>query len=257
METVVGVFNSRSQAGEAAQSLRQSGVSRMSLLTPGDPKEKIETVPTDDMEQPGIGPAIGGLVGGALGIAGGLELGAAAATVLVPGVGPVLAVGLLGAAVLGAGGTAVGVAAGQALEKSIADGLPKDELFIYEDALRLGRTVLAVFSEDEAQARIAHDAIAQAGAESLDAARERWWLGLRPAEEEAYKVHGRPFNQDEESFRKGFEAALHRDLRGRGYVESVGDLRERYGQMSGEFSFRRGFERGHQYYLMLIEKHRG
>jgi hypothetical protein len=257
METVVGVFNSPRQAAEAAQTLRQNGVSKMSLLAPGDPKDKVEALPTDDMEQPGIGPAIGGLVGGALGIAGGLELGAAAATVLLPGVGPVLAAGLLGAAVLGAGGTAAGVAAGQALEKSVADGLPKDELFIYEDALRLGRSVLAVFPEDEAQAKIAHNVMAESGAESLDAARERWWLGLRPAEEEAYRVHGRPFNQDEEEFRKGFEAALHHDLRGRGYVDSLSDLRERYGQMSSEFAFRRGFERGHQYYLVLIEKYRG
>src|SRR2546422_692008 len=130
MEPLVGVFNSRSGAEQAAERLRERGMSQLTMLTPGDPKRKIESLPTEDMEQPGVGPAIGGVVGGALGIAGGMELGMAVATVLMPGVGPVVAVGLLGATVLGSGGAAVGVAAGQALEKSVTEGLPKDELFI-------------------------------------------------------------------------------------------------------------------------------
>ena len=45
-----------------------------------------------------------------------------------------MAAGFLGAALLGAGGVAAGVAAGHAFETSVAVGLPKDELFLYEDA---------------------------------------------------------------------------------------------------------------------------
>ncbi len=71
-------------------------------------------------------------------MAAGLEFGAAAATVLIPGVGPVLAVGLAAAAILGIGGAVGGAAAGAALEKDSTTGLPADELFVYKDALRQG-----------------------------------------------------------------------------------------------------------------------
>src|SRR5713101_3761673 len=182
MEPVVGVFANNSQAQDAVEILRDKGIGKVTLLTPGEPKQEIEgAVPTEDMEQPGIGPAIGGVIGGAVGIAGGMELGAAAASFIIPGVGPVMAAGFLGAAGLGAGRVAAGVAAGQALETSVAAGLPKDELFLYEDALRHGRSVLIVWTDDQ-QRTEAGEIMRRAGAESLDAARERWWVGLRSAE---------------------------------------------------------------------------
>ncbi len=58
-------------------------------------------------------------------------------------------------------------------------------MFLYEDALRRGRTVVVVFAE-EAQADEVHAVMKEAGAESVDAARERWWIGLRDAEEQYY-----------------------------------------------------------------------
>jgi hypothetical protein len=53
-------------------------------------------------------------------------------TLLVPGVGPVIVSGLIGAVLLGAGGALVGAT----LEASLAMGLPRDELFVYEGARR-------------------------------------------------------------------------------------------------------------------------
>ena len=50
--------------------------------------------------------------------------------------------------------------------------------------------------------------MAQAGAESIDAAREEWWVGLRDAEEETYRAQGRDFRADEAAYRSGFESAL-------------------------------------------------
>ena len=49
----------------------------------------LAAVPVADSEQPGMGAAIGSVVGGALGSAGGFGTGAALASFLVPGVGPV------------------------------------------------------------------------------------------------------------------------------------------------------------------------
>jgi hypothetical protein len=97
MEPVVGVFANNSHAQDAVESLREKGIAQVTLLMPGEPKQEIEgAVPTEDMEQPGIGPAIGGVIGGAVGIAGGMELGAVAASFIIPGVGPVMAAGFLG-----------------------------------------------------------------------------------------------------------------------------------------------------------------
>jgi hypothetical protein len=259
MSTVAGIFNSPAEAERAVESLRAAGVAdeRISVLTPGTSQEQLDDVPTTETEQPGMGPAIGGTVGGALGIAGGLHLGAAAASLLVPGVGPVLAAGLIGAALLGAGGAATGVMAGGALEDSMAKGLPHDELFVYEDALRQGRTVVLAVEDDEARADTVRGVLGGAGAESVDAARESWWVGLRDAEEAEYTVDGGDFGVDEPVYRRGFEASLHPHGRGRSYEEDAERLRECFGAECDEAAFRRGYERGRRYQGELFERHKG
>lgn len=85
-----------------------------------------------------MGKALGADVRGFVGLASGVGAAGAVMSAMVPGVGPYLAVGLAGAALLGM----IGAAAGGAIEKSLSDGLPADELFVYEDALRKGQTVI-------------------------------------------------------------------------------------------------------------------
>jgi hypothetical protein len=262
MNTVAGIFQTRSDAERAIENLRTTiGLSdeNLSLLAPGaaaGQQESETDVPTSDTEQPGMGNALGGLVGGAMGAAGGMTLGAAAASLLVPGVGPIMAAGIIGAALFGAGGAAAGMAAGGALEGQIAQGLPHDELFVYEDALRQGRTVVIAQLEDDDQAEAARAALDAAGAESVDAARESWWVGLRDAEDEDYTGQGRDFKTDEPVYRRGFEAALHPQLRGAAYDESAERLRERYSEAYEHDAFRRGYERGQSYQQNLREKYK-
>lgn len=259
MSTVAGIFNSTAEAESAVEALRMAGIDegRISLLTPATSGQQLDEVPTTETEQPGMGKAIGGAIGGALGIAGGLPLGAAAASLLVPGVGPVLAAGLVGAALLGAGGAATGMAAGGALEESMAEGLPHDELFVYEDALRRGRSVVLVVADDDVSKGVARDLFKEVGAESVDAAREAWWVGLRDAEEAEYTVDGGDFGVDEPVYRKGFEASLHPRARGRAYDEDAERLRECFGAECDEAAFRRGYERGRRYQGELLERHKG
>src|SRR6185436_17706951 len=148
MESIVGIFNSFADATRASAMLRSLGIpdNRIAVLSPQTSEGEIEAhIPTSDTEQPGVGAALGGTIGAALGVAGGLEAGAAAASLLVPGVGPVIALGILGAAILGAGGAAAGAVAGRAMEDGMAVGIPHDELFVYEDALRRGRSVVIAF----------------------------------------------------------------------------------------------------------------
>ena len=251
METVAGVFQSREQAEEAIKQIHFIGVrnDRIALLTPNTSQEEAErTVPTADSEQPGMGKAMGGTVGGAMGVAGGATVGAAAASLLVPGVGPVIAGALLGAAILGAGGTAAGMAAGEAMEEGLVSGLPHDELYLYEDAVRQGRSVVIAFVEHEEMLDATRAALKTAGAESIDTARESWWLALRDAEAADYQTTGKQFDADELSYRRGFEAAL----RNRG--EDIARL-----STSGDVvddAFRRGYERGRLYHQGLQEKYK-
>ena len=258
MSTVAAIFNTRADAEGAAGRLREAGFSedRISLLAPGVTQGQLDDVPTTETEQPGMGAALGGAVGGALGVAGGLEFGAAAASLLLPGVGPVFAAGLIGAALLGAGGAAAGAAAGGALEDSMARGLPHDELFVYEDALRHGRSVVIAVADDDEQANVARGVMTQAGAESVDAAREKWWLGLRDAEEAEYTVEGGDFGTDEPTYRRGFEAALHPSARNRSYDEDAERLRECFGAECEEGAFRRGYERGRRYHGEMVERYK-
>lgn len=260
MSTVAGIFNSRSDAERAAANLLSAGFAadNINLLSPGMSDEEVDaTVPTTETEQPGMGTAMGGTVGAALGAAGGATIGAAAASLFVPGIGPVLAVGLLGAALLGAGGATIGAATGGAVEEEIAPELPHDELFVYEDALRQGKSVVIGVTDDETQTEAGRTVLAQAGAESLDAARESWWVGMRDAEEEEYTGQGKDFKSNEDFYRRGFEASLHPHARGKSFDEVAENLRQRYSADYDNEAFRHGYERGQAYQKGLREKHAG
>lgn len=257
METVAGIFASRVEAERAVQQLQKAGIpnDRIAFLTPGTADKELENeLPVSDTEQAGMGKAMGGAVGGALGTASGLGLGAGLASLLVPGVGPVLAAGLVGAAILGIGGASTGMAAGAALERTIADGVPHDELFLYEDALRKGKSIAIAFAEDEDAETKARQVFTEAGALSVDEAREDWWIGLRDAEAESYQEQGRDFTEDEADYRRGFEAALHAKLRGRSYEEAAPELIVFYHEARSNAAFRHGYERGYAHNQSLQEK---
>jgi hypothetical protein len=217
---------------------------QLSLLTPDEKNGDENTVPTTDGEQPGMGKVIGGVVGGAVGLSGGLPLGMAISSLLFPGVGPVLAIGFITAAITGTAGAAGGAAAGGALEYSLTEGLPRDELYFYEDALRQGRTILIFRTDDDEQLEAGRKILLAAGAESVDAAREKWWIGLRDAEAESYDS-SENFMQIESTYRTGFEAALDLPNRGKTYTDAENYLRMHFPKIWDAREFRAGYERGH------------
>lgn len=251
MKTVVGVFQSRAAAEAGSAELSPLGIplDQIKLLTPEAREKELAAVPITTGEQPGMGKAIGAAVGGAVGLATAGTLG----SVLVPGLGPVLAIGLAGGA-LGAVG---GGAAGAVIEDAGTRGLPEDELFVYEDALRKGRTVVMATTEDERKADAVRGALEAAGAESIDRAREMWWVGLRDAEKETYEAQGGNFREDERYFRCGFEAAQHSSHRGKSYDECRAQLGERYADAHRREPFRRGYERGKAYFETIRKRRSG
>jgi hypothetical protein len=261
MKAVTGVFPSAADAERALAQFRELALpeDRLTLLTPSSSSggHHVEAIPIASTEQPGMGKAIGALVGGAAGLSGGSLLVAA----LVPGVGPITAIGLLGGAVLGAAGATVGAAAGGKSENFMTEGLPEDEIFVYEDALRKGRSVVIAMARDESEAARFRELFKTEGAESVDAAREQWWVGLRNGEEEHYSVHNRNFSSAERFYRRGFEAALHARTRCKEYDQvlaemdsRIEDIEREYPGMNAGEPFRKGYERGRDYYQQLCNQ---
>lgn len=248
MKSVAGVFKSRADAARAVAELRTLGIAenKITLLTPETTAQELEKVPVTSAEESGIGTALGAVVGGAVGAAGGFELATAIVAALVPGIGPLVALGALGAVILGSLGALGGGTLGDKLDTNLSGGLPEDELFIYEDALRQRKSVVIALPEP-AQLDAAHGALERAGAESIDRAREAWWLGARDVEKEHYASKAGDFEHDELDYRAGFEAAQFLWARGK----SFDDCREKLLQFcpgnAGKPAFKHGFERGQKY----------
>ena len=258
MRAVTGVFSSRTEAERSVRQAQAVGVQsdRITLLTPEQTDESLDSVPVVAAEQPGMGKAIGAVVGGAAGLS-----SASLIALVIPGVGLITAAGLLGAAILGAAGAGAGAAVGGKVENSMTEGLPEDEIFLYEDALRKGRSVVVALAEDDAAASLLRDLLDAEGAESVDAAREQWWTGLRSAEQEHYSKSGRSFDDDEKFYRMGFEAALHARSRCQEYDRVLNEMAVKIEEVQRQHPgakvdepFTRGYERGRKYYEQLCQQ---
>jgi len=261
MEAISGVFKAREDAEHAIKEVRAAGIAvdKVSLLTPGTTDKidrELQSVPVDASEQVGMGKTFGAVLGGAAGLTGGSLLIA-----LVPGVGPITAIGLLGAAILGAAGATVGASAGGKLESSMSRGLPEDEIFVYEDALRKGHSVVIALSDNTNKTALLRDLLKAEGAETIDAAREQWWIGLRSAEENHYAATGRQFTDDEKFYRLGFEASLHARMRCKEFDQvsaemsaTLEDVQRQYPNANVEEPFTRGYQRGREYYQQLCDE---
>lgn len=254
MEVVTGVFKSPDDAEKAISQLRSLGIpdQRIGILSPGSASaDRIETgVPVTDTEDPGMGKAMGAAVGGAMGAAGGATLGLAAASLAIPGVGPVIAFGMVGAALLGLVGAAAGSAVGDTVEEELGEGIPHEDVYLYEDALRRGNAIAIAYAEDGEQADRAKEVMNNAGAEDIETLRERWWQELRDDERSYYQGD---FDRDEQSYRRGYMAALHPKRRGREYSEVEDDLKTAYVGSVLDRPFQEGYERGRGYRSKGVE----
>lgn len=134
-ETVVGVFRDRAAAERAVRDLEAAGFShgQIGVVAPheGEPGVDVSTAPEYETHA-GSGAAAGAVVGGVLG---------AAAALLIPGIGPVVAGGILAAAL---GGAAVGVVAGGIVGALVGMGVPEEEAHYYEGEFKAGRTLVTV-----------------------------------------------------------------------------------------------------------------
>ena len=247
MQAVTGVFRTQDDAERAVNQLRSLGIpeKRIGIVRPGSAPGRLEAgVPVTDTEDPGMGRAMGAAVGGAMGAAGGATAGLAVASLAIPGIGPLIAFGMVGAALLGVVGAAAGSAVGDTVEEELGEGIPHEDIYLYEDSLRHGHSIVLAYVEEGEQADRAEEAMNNAGAEDLDTLRENWWQELREGESAHY---GTEFDRDEENYRRGYQAALHPHRRGKAYTDVEDELRTAYAGTVLDRPFQTGYERGQSY----------
>ncbi len=150
METAIGVFASRDRAEEAVKELMQRV-----------PEDSIVFLTRSETEAKTLGKEFGTFVGGFAGGAAGMSAGVVAASVLVPGLGAVFALGFGAAALLGLAGAGTGAALGKAVAHDAQAPQPTPDEKCSEDAaffrevLKEGRSLIVVRTESQALATTA------------------------------------------------------------------------------------------------------
>jgi hypothetical protein len=155
--TAVGYFRDRAAADRAYETLASSGFGRDDISIIGRGAEgKTGLMHDDDHVSAGEGAAVGGIAG--------LLIGAAA--MLIPGIGPIVAIGPLTAALTGAvTGGVTGAVVGGVAGALIDAGVPEDEARWYEDRFRQGGYLVSVRTDDDHYTR-ARGVLQAAGAET-------------------------------------------------------------------------------------------
>ncbi len=150
MKTVVGMFETRSEAEDAIQRLQAAGFSRdsigVAMRDTRESKDLASDTGTGDLAAEGA--TAGGLSGAGVGALVGLAL--VGSTVLLPGIGTVLIGGPLAAGLTGA---AVGAASGGLVGGLVGAGIPEDEAGEYSSRLERGHILVSVQASDPQVAR--------------------------------------------------------------------------------------------------------
>lgn len=145
---IIGYFKDSNQAGQAANELKAKGFNEISLL--GNEKGGVEGSDDGDNKGLGLGQNIsnGTMTGGAIGGLVGIGLGTGVlgalgtAALLIPGVGPIVAMGPLAAAL---GGAVTGGVAGALIDY----GIPKEHSDYYETKIKEGNSVMVLKTDEQ------------------------------------------------------------------------------------------------------------
>jgi anti-sigma B factor antagonist len=145
VETAIGVFSSRDHAEEAVKELQERGVPEQSIVYLTRSESEAKTIAKE------FGATVGGFVGGAAG----MSAGVVAATLLLPGIGPVFALGfgaaaLLGLAGVGAGATVASSASHDAqAPQPTPDEKCSEDVAFFREVLKEGRSLIVVRTESQ------------------------------------------------------------------------------------------------------------
>ncbi|HUO24453.1 MAG TPA: STAS domain-containing protein [Candidatus Aquilonibacter sp.] len=159
METAIGVFSSRDRAEEAVKELRSRGV----------PEQSIVFLTRSETEAKAVAKEFGASVGGFVGGSAGMAAGVVAASLLLPGIGTVFALGFGAAALLGLAGAGTGAAMASAVSHDHLAPLPTsdekvaEEIAFFREVLKEGRSLIVVNTESQEVATLACSILDQLG----------------------------------------------------------------------------------------------
>jgi uncharacterized membrane protein len=163
-QLVVAIFHEQPRAEAAVRALRDGGFGddRLSVLFRPDnvtvSEEELVAIERD-AEATGTDVAVGSTVGGLAGLLGGLALFS------IPGLGPLLGVGVLATTI---GGAALGSALGERAAHLQQLGVPHERTQRYGSALESGQIILAVFANDADDVMRAREILALQQADEID-----------------------------------------------------------------------------------------
>ncbi len=156
--TVAGLFAQQEDLERVLQELKASGFTpeQVSLVArdKGVTREVVETTGMGVGEGAGVGAVAGGITGGLLGWL--LGIGALA----IPGIGPIVAAGVLATTL---GGAAIGAAAGGLVGALVDLGIPEEEATLYQEGISRGGMLLTVHANSDAQLYGANEAMRRNG----------------------------------------------------------------------------------------------
>jgi uncharacterized protein (TIGR02271 family) len=161
--TVVGVFDDRTDAQRAIEALKDAGFRSEDIGITMRDRQEAEALVEDTGTQAGAGAATGAVAGGVLGGLAGWLVGIGA--LAIPGIGPIVAAGPIAAALTGA---AVGAAGGGLIGALTGMGVPEEEARWYESEVGRGGVLVTARADgryDEARAIMLQHGAREAGAE--------------------------------------------------------------------------------------------
>lgn len=161
---VTGMFKSNTAAETAVQMLHKAGYSRndISILMSDDTRSRhfgLETG-TQVAAGAGIGSAVGGAVGATI-----AAIAAIGTSLLLPGIGLVIA-GPIAAAFAGAG---AGSAAGGLVGALVGAGIPEYRAKVYESGIKAGGVLVGVHAKSAADTEKIEHLLTGAGADGIRA----------------------------------------------------------------------------------------
>jgi uncharacterized membrane protein len=155
MNTIFGVFDDAAMARRAVDALRASPLQLHDVSLVAQNADADSVAHNSEDVSAGQGAAVGAVWGGLVGLA----------SLLIPGIGPFIAFGMLGAALTGVvTGAVVGGITAALVDFS---GIPEQDARDYEAMARAGKTLVAVKARDE-DANEVHRILTTAGADSIN-----------------------------------------------------------------------------------------
>src|SRR5215212_8588779 len=173
MRVVAGLFNSQAAAERAITELRTAGIDSSRVSVIARDTDRARDVAHQTGAEVTTGAASGAGFGAILGAAAGWLVGIGA--LAIPGVGPIIAAGPIAAALGVAGTTAagagVGVVAGGIAGALTGWGFDESEARTYQAGIEHGNLLLAVETQDDADADHVEEFFKRFGADRVSTGR--------------------------------------------------------------------------------------